>query len=453
MKLSPSLIISWVIAIVLTLTLFNQSKWNSRDVLKHDMYVYYSYLPATFIYNDLTFEFIHDLPPDDKREIWTLNAPNGNKVQKMTMGMAMMYAPFFGMAHLTAHLMDDVPADGYSWVYHLFMALSALIFALAAIFIQRKLLLKYFDEKTVSFTLLGIALGTNYYYYTTSEGPMSHIYNFFLISLFVWQVIKWLEGFHWKNAIWVGLSFGLIVLIRPINAIVILIPLFYGVRSFAEFVLRIKDVFSHYYQVLLMLTLIGLVIFPQLWYWHMNTGDWIYYSYNDEGFFFNDPRILEGLFSFRKGWLIYAPVMLFSIIGLFLLWIRSKASKFKIAILLYFIAHIYIIYSWWCWWYGGSFGSRPMIDATAILSIPLAAFIATSFNWKFTSWVSRILIIGFVGLNLFQSMQYRRGIIHWDSMTKDSYFLVFGQSNYPEGYSESLKTPDYDAAKKGLRNE
>ena len=168
MKLSPSLIISWVIAIVLTLTLFNQSKWNSRDVLKHDMYVYYSYLPATFIYNDLTFEFIHDLPPDDKREIWTLNAPNGNKVQKMTMGMAMMYAPFFGMAHLTAHLMDDVPADGYSWVYHLFMALSALIFALAAIFIQRKLLLKYFDEKTVSFTLLGIALGTNYYYYTTS---------------------------------------------------------------------------------------------------------------------------------------------------------------------------------------------------------------------------------------------------------------------------------------------
>ena len=451
MKLSPSLIISWVIALVLTLTLFNQSKWTDRDVLKHDMYVYYSYLPATFIYKDLSFEFINDLPPDDKREIWTLQAPNGNKVQKMTMGMAMMYVPFFGMAHLTAKL-QGLPADGYSWIYHFFMALSALFFSIAAIFIQRKLLLKYFEEKVVAFTLLAIALGTNYYYYTTSEGPMSHIYNFFLISLFVWQTVKWLEAFQWKNAFWMGISIGLIILIRPINALVILIPLFYSVRSFAEFALRIKDIFTHYYQVLLMLFLFSIVIIPQLLYWHMNTGDWIYYSYSDEGFFFNDPKILEGLFSYRKGWLIYAPIMSFSVMGLFVLWMRSKASKFKIAILLYFIVHTYIIYSWWCWWYGGSFGSRPMIDATAIMSIPFASFLASSFKWKFTSWLSKILIIGFVGLNLFQSMQYRRGIIHWDSMTKETYFLILGSPNYPEGYAESLNTPDYDAAKKGDRN-
>jgi hypothetical protein len=416
------------------------------------MYVYYSYLPAIFIHQDLTFEFINELPPDEKREIWTLVAPNGKKVQKMTMGMAMMYAPFFGMAHLVANL-QDYTADGYSWIYHLFIALSALFFSIAAIFIQRELLLRYFDEKVVSFTLLAIALGTNYYYYTTSEGPMSHIYNFFLISLFVWQTVKWLETYHWKNAIWIGISFALITLIRPINVLVILIPLFYSVRSFAEFVLRIKDIFTHYFQILLILFLFGMIIFPQIWYWHMNTGDWIYYSYSDERFFFNDPRILEGLFSYRKGWLIYAPIMSLSIIGLFVLWTRSKASKFKIAILLYFIAHTYIIYSWWCWWYGGGFGSRSMIDATAIMSIPLAAFLTLSFKWKFTSWASKILVIVFVGLNLFQSMQYRRGIIHWDSMTKNSYFLIFGESNYPEGYSESLKTPDYDTAKKGDRDE
>ena len=120
MRLSPSLFISWVIAIVLALTVFNQSKWKDRTVLKHDMYVYYSYLPATFIYHDLTFEFAGTLPPDDKREIWTLTAPNGGRVQKMTMGMAMLYAPFFGLAHLSAHLMGE-PTDGYSWIYHFFI--------------------------------------------------------------------------------------------------------------------------------------------------------------------------------------------------------------------------------------------------------------------------------------------------------------------------------------------
>lgn len=452
MRQSPSLIVSWIIALVLILTVFNQSKWKDRSVLKHDMYVYYSYLPATFIYKDLTFKYIHQLPQDDKREIWTLNSPNGGNVQKMTMGMAMMYAPFFGLAHLTAYIINE-PMDGYSWVYHFFMAMSALAFAIAAIFIQRKLLLAYFDDKVVALTLLALTLGTNYYYYTTSEGPMSHIHNFFLISLFSWQIIKWLKDYSWRNGCIAALSFGLIVLIRPVNGIVILIPLLYAVRSFAEFVLRLKDIFSHYYQVLVMIGVIALVLIPQLWYWHLNTGHWIYYSYNDEGFFFNDPKILEGLIGYRKGWLVYAPVMWFSIWGMLVLWSRIPASKFKWVIPVYFGLHVFIIFSWWCWWYGGGFGARPMVDASAIMSIPLAAFIALTQKRKILSVATITLIIVFVGLNLFQSMQYRRGIVHWDSMTKDGYWLIFGKANYPPGYAESLYTPDYEAAKKGNREE
>ena len=452
MRLSPSLVATFVIALVLILTSFNLSRWKSRDVLQHDMYVYYSYLPATFIYQDLTFNFTKELPDDDKRQIWTLDAPNGGRVQKMTMGMAMMYAPAFGLAHLLAEPMGYT-ANGYSIIYHFLIAMSALAFAIAAMLVQRKILLQYFEDKVVALTILGIGLATNYYYYTTTEGPMSHIHNFFLISVFIWQILKWLENYKWINALFAGLSLGLIILIRPINAIVVIIPLFYAVRSFAEFVLRIRDVFSHYYQVILMLFMIALVVFPQLWYWHFNTGQWIYYSYNDEGFFFNDPRILEGLFSFRKGWLVYAPVMSLSFLGLGVLWLRSKASKFRLAILIYISLNLYIVYSWWCWWYGGSFGSRPMIDATAIMSIPLAAFIALAMKKKFTSIVVTVLIFGFVGLNLFQTMQYRRAIIHWDSMTKETYFLVFGKTNYPEGYSESIKTPDYEATKRGERDE
>tara|TARA_R110002050_G_scaffold221441_1_gene357320 strand:+ start:119035 stop:120369 length:1335 start_codon:yes stop_codon:yes gene_type:complete len=443
---------SWVIALVLVLTVFNQSKWKGRDVLKHDMYVYYSYLPATFIYHDLSFQFANDLPPDDKRQIWTLGAPNGGRVQKMTMGMAMMYAPAFGLAHLTAKMMG-FPADGYSWIYHFFMAMSGVAFAIGALFIQRKLLLRFFDDKVVALALLGVALATNFYYYSTTEAPMSHVHNFFLISLFVWQSVKWLTSFRWLNALFMGLSLGLIILIRPVNVIVVLIPMLYGVRSFAEFVLRIGDVFKRYYQVMLMIGLIALVVSPQLLYWHANTGDWVYYSYNDEGFFFNDPRIWEGLFSFRKGWIIYAPIMSFSMLGLAVLWTRMEASKFKLAILVYFVLNLYIVFSWWCWWYGGSFGARPLVDATAIMSIPLAAFISIFQKKKFLKYGMTFMVVALVGLNLFQTMQYRRGIVHWDSMTKETYFLIFGNPNYPVGYAESIKTPDYDAAKKGDRAE
>jgi hypothetical protein len=437
---------------VLTLTVFNQAKWNNRSVLKHDMSVYYSYLPAAFIYQDLSFEFVDDLPPDDKRELWSLQAPNGNKVQKMTMGMAMMYAPFFGLAHGTALLMDITP-DGYSWVYHFYMALSALVFAIGALFIQRKLLRIYFDEKVVALTLLAVALGTNYYYYATSEGPMSHIHNFFLISLFIWQSIKWLATFNWKNAVLLGVSFGLIVLIRPVNGLVIILPMVYGVRSMSEQALRFKDVFSKYGQLLLMVGIIGLMLVPQLVYWKMNTGDWVYYSYQGETFFFDDPKIMEGFFGFRKGWFVYAPVMILSILGMGALWNRKYAYKFKLAIPVFFAINTYVVFSWWCWWYGGSFGARPMIDASAIMSIPLAAFIASMSRWRITRITTTVLISGLVVLSMFQTMQYRRSIIHWDSMTKETYFLVFGKTYHPEGYPATLKTPDYDGAKVGNRNE
>jgi hypothetical protein len=450
MRITASGISSWIIILVCTLTVFNQTKWKSRDVLKHDMYVYYSYLPATFIYNDWSFSFINDLPPDDKRELWTLNTPDGNRVQKMTMGMAMMYAPAFGLAHLYAKA-TGLPADGYSWIYHFFMAMSALVYAIAALYLQRKLLLQYFSDEVTALTLLAVFLGTNVYYYVTTEGPMSHIHNFFLITVFVLNSVNWVQHYKWKNALFMGFSAGLIVLIRPVNGIVVLIPLLYGVRSMAEQMMRLVEIFKAYKQLIVSVLIAFIVVFPQMWYWKMNTGDWIYYSYNDEGFFFNDPKIWEGLFSYRKGWITYAPIMAFSLIGMILLFFRNNAQKFNYAVIMYFGLHVYIIYSWWCWWYGGRFGSRPMIDATAIMSIPLAACYAYLFKWKFSKYAVSVLTVVLVANCLFQTMQYRRGVIHWDSMSKEAFWSIIGKEGAYEGYWELMDTPDYDAAKKGDR--
>jgi hypothetical protein len=94
-----------------------------------------------------------------------------------------------------------------------------------------------------------------------------------------------------------------------------------------------------------------------------------------------------------------------------------------------------------------------MIDAMAILSVPFAGFVASMSRWKITKAATLIVIMLGIGLNQFQTLQYRRGIIHWDSMSKSSYKMIFGKLHNPEGYNEALKTPDYEAAKKGLRNE
>ena len=154
---------------------------------------------------------------------------------------------------------------------------------------------------------------------------MSHVYSFFLITVFVSQSIRWIEEWKWHQALLTGLSLGLIVLIRPVNGIVVLIPLLYGVRFFAELMVRLSDIFSHYAQFALLLFTAFIAILPQLVYWHEITGEWVYYSYSNQGFFFNDPRIVEGLFGFRKGWLIYTPFEVFSLLGMFFFVFTKRA--------------------------------------------------------------------------------------------------------------------------------
>ena len=58
---------------------------------------YYSYLPALFIYKDLKFHFLEKSKINfkAKHQFWPETAPNGNKVIKTTIGMSVLYFPFF----------------------------------------------------------------------------------------------------------------------------------------------------------------------------------------------------------------------------------------------------------------------------------------------------------------------------------------------------------------------
>ena len=62
-----------------------------------------------------------------------------------------------------------------------------------------------------------------------------------------------------------------------------------------------------------MALMVVLVWVPQMIYWNEMTGHWLYFSYgSDERFFFGDPAIIKGLFSYRKGLFIYTPLLLFA---------------------------------------------------------------------------------------------------------------------------------------------
>ena len=54
-----------------------------------------------------------------------------------------------------------------------------------------------------------------------------------------------------------------------------------------------------------------------------------------------------------------------------------------------------------------------------------------------------------VCLNIFQMEQYWRGILHWDSMTRDAYWSVFLRGRVPANYADLLSPPDYARAARG----
>lgn len=446
-----------IIAVALIWTMFNLKLWNigekcHRSVINQDVTNYYSYLPAAFIHKDLTFNFAvaEGTHYGSDCEFWPVPVEGKENafVIKMSMGMSYLYMPFFLMAHAYTSNFTDYPADGFSPPYEFFIVLSSVFYLILGFFFLRKLLRKFFKDGIVAAVMLLTLFATNLYYYGSSEPGMSHAYSFSLFAIFAYLSVLWIEKGIWKYALGIGLIGGLITLIRPVNILIFIFPMLYGIESTEGFVSRMKFFLRKYGHILLIMLGAFVVLLPQLLFWKINSGSWVYYSYTDEHFFFNDPHILDGLFSYRKGWLLYTPIMVFPLAGIVISYFKDRKLFWPLAI--YLPIHLYVIYSWWCWWYGGSFGSRPMIETYAILAFPMAVWI----DWVRKHWAGilsfSLIAVLLTGLNLFQTARYRYGSIHYHGMTKEAYWLNFWDRDPVPGYYDVIFEPDYDKAKQGI---
>lgn len=450
-KYLPDLTILIIIITIVSVD-FSLKYWNdSNKVIIWDIKSYYAYLPATFIQNDISLSFLDD--PDyswTRKHYWNNRTHSGKRCIVASMGLSILYSPFFFIAHIVAPMIE-YENNGFSPPYKFALIISSMFYLIIGLFFLKKVLLKYFNEYITALVLLSIVLGTNLLCYTSLEAPMSHAYSFSMICMFLYYIIKWHENPNIKNTVIIGLLSGLIALIRPTNIITLLIFIFWDIKSWKEFQNRILFFIKSYKLILLMILIFFLVWTPQLLYWKYITGQFFYYSYKhvEGGFFFDNPQIINQLFSYRKGWLLYTPIMAFALIGIpFLL---HKQKQFFLPVLIYILSMIYILSSWWSWWNGGSFGLRSYIDTYGILAIPLAALINWGFKQKKAVRFISILVIAILIIHsLFETKQYYYGAIHYDSMNKEAYWLTFGKARPTKNFHEVLTNPDYSLARQGI---
>ncbi len=484
------------IAFIITFMIINMvsvKHWKEEQrVIEWDAISYYAYLPAAFIYNDLSLSFTDNYNGPHKFIFWPEKGPDGQYVIKTTMGLSVLWLPFFIAGHLTA-LITGADSGGYSDPYKFFLLLSALFYLLVGLICLRRIILSQFSDRVTSLILAGFAFGTNLYWYTLFQGTMAHVYSFALVTVFVWYSMKWHGAWNMRHGAWskehgvikldisppkiggvasqseagvvcqsketghsvwhiirLGLLLGLISLIRPTNIIIVVFFLFYGVISGKDMTNRVRGLATDYKYILLMLLMVIVVWEPQMTYWKAMTDHWLWFSYgSDERFFFSDPAIIKGLFSWRKGLFIYTPLLLFSSAGLIILWIKRSPSALPIT--LFVPLNIYIIFSWWCWWYGGGFGQRAFIDSYALMAVAAAALFSFALSsgrkWLRIGIVAAYLML--ISLGIFNNIQYYYGAIHWDSMTREAYWNSFGRVRPSARFNSLLETPDYEAAREG----
>lgn len=429
----------------------NHHKWAKNEgVIVWDVKSYYAYLPAAFIYHDLSLDFMSENPDKFNKWIWPIQTPIGKKSILTTMGLSVMYAPFFGIAHIVAKISPQFEADGYSLPYQYALAFSTYFYFLLGLFVLRKILLRYFNDNVTAFTLFSVAAGTNLFYYISYEACMSHGYNFVLITIFIYFLEKWTDKITLKHTIILGLLSGLIALIRPTNIIILILIPFWKVGSWREFTNRLVLLFKKWQHVFIMAVFFVLVWSPQFAYWKFVSGQFFYFSYGerDDTFFWSNPQISKILFSYEKGWFVYTPLMLFAILGLITL--KCRKIKLTIPILIYVFVMIYVLSSWWSWWYGGAFGQRSMVDFYGLMAIPLAAFIEYGFRKKVLKNITIVSVVLLIAFNQFNIQQYRNMAISYWWMNKEGYWENFLQLRPTCKYWNVAMHPDYEKARKGI---
>lgn len=417
-----------------------------KFIFHGDALGYYAYLPSTFIYHN--HKSITELPVDRNISPFIITSfhgwregnkptPKGYVLDQYTYGVALMEAPFFFLAHAWEKAAGG-DANGYSDAYVNAIKLADFVFALLGIAITYRILRRYFSANVSTVTMVLIFLGTNLFWFSVVQAGMAHVPLFLLYALLLLCTIRLYEAPRAGRFAALGFVAGLITIIRPTDIICLSIPLLYGVYNKETIRHRWQFILSHYGHIAFAALVFLVPVLPQLLYWKMMSGSFLYYSYGEQTFQWKHPRLIEGLLYCKNGWLAYSPVMIFAVTGMFLF---KRIRSWAWATWFIFPLYSYVIYSWYCYNYINGLGSRPMIHLYPLFAISLAAFVAFCLQRVWTRILFSVVAVFFVVLNLNYSVQQSKGIL----VAQESN-LTFNLHMFLRGYLEYNDMVTYDIA-------
>jgi hypothetical protein len=392
--------------------------------IRSDAMGYYLYLPAVLLDRDVTMERTAERTFAGRTyEMQGLRRvpPYDRYLDKYPVGEAIVLAPFFALGHLGA-VATGAERDGFSRPYQVAAAGGGLVFALLGVALLGFFLLRLVSTASMAVTLLAVVFGTNLFHYATFDAVFSHAFSFFLVTVSVVLAVALYERPRLWPAAALGLSTGLVTAVRPTNAVVLVFVALVGVAGTRDVRPRLRSLWDQRPLVAVGVGAFLLALVPQLAYWHAITGKAFVYAYGDEHLELLDPHLLEVLFSVRKGLFFWTPVLVLAVVGLPFL--RRVAPELFLASIAFLAVDTWVIASWETWWYGGSLGQRPFVEALPVFALGLASLVETA-RAPLARRLSLVAILAATLLAIHSTIAYWRHVIPYDGTTWDVYVESF----------------------------
>jgi hypothetical protein len=368
-----------------------KGQYNWQSEIWADRAGYYIYLPSFFMYHFDAKKCPEKIDEKTGYGFWMDHEKNTINT-KYTYGVAALLSPFFVASYLVSPILHIPGEAGFGLVYHKMVNVAAVIYLILGLLFLKRFLSFYFKPGLQYVILFFIYAGTNLLFYTVDDTLMSHVYSFFLFGVFLVMMKKFLdEGSHYRYFFWMSLAFAFIILIRPTNALILILLLLWDASDLNEVRRRIKILFRPKYLVTLCVV-VFLVYLPQMLYWKYSRGGYLVYSYGSESFSnWNHPKLLEVWFSTLNGLFLYTPMALLMILGMLVMILKKIPNGILTLILFFFISYVFA--SWYNWYFGCSFGQRSYVEYYTIFSIPLGYFIRDSLQIRNLLMKSLVVIL------------------------------------------------------------
>jgi len=409
------------------LTLASLSSGKNKVLILSDGKNYYIWARSLMFDGDVDFRNDYQIlygqdtfPPEA-----SMVTPAGHVVDKYPVGMAILEAPGLLLGDVVSRYVTHSPTDGVSVPYQIGVAWSLIILYLVSFFLLYRAMLSLGVSRMLAFGFCVTALlGTNLIHYVAKEMTMVHAAGVAVFNVLLFLVVKWVDASERIRAVHgllLGGLLGLLFLVRNTNGL--LAPVLAAV-VLARRRIRFGEVLPVIGGAAVVASLQPL----SLWFlW----GRLRFSTYYNESFSSGLSGILNTLVSARHGLLVYSPW--YAVLLLFVVYGAVRIPRLRYicgAAISSFLSFAIANGTWWCWWFGYSFGNRAFVELLPALSL-VAALTVSRLNLDRRAVAAIVVVMVIVmAANLYLWMGYLLQAYPYDGSHSigEAYFWLLSHS-------------------------